>query len=269
MKIASWNVNGIRACVKRGFLDWLARERPDVVCLQETKCAQDQLAEEDHARIAALGYRTFWHCAERKGYSGVATFTRKPPLFVTRGVAFENGEGRILVTEHGDLTIYNVYFPNGRQREDGPDPDRLRFKLEFYDSLLHVVEEERAEGKSVVVTGDWNTARSEVDIARPKENVGVTGFTPVERETLERYFALGWVDAFRHLHPPELYDGKRPEERDYTWWTYRAGARDRNIGWRIDYHCVSPDLVRRLAAATIQPDVFGSDHCPVLLELAT
>jgi len=267
MKIASWNVNGMRAVVRKGFFEWLERESPDLVCLQETKCTKEQLGEGDHARLADLGYETYWHCAERKGYSGVATFARRAPLFVTYGVPFENGEGRVLVSEHGDFTLYNVYFPNGRQRDDGPDPGRLRFKLEFYENLLHTAEEERAEGKALIISGDWNTALEEIDIARPKENTNVTGFTPIEREALQRWIDHGWVDAFRRLHPPSLYEGKRPEERDYTWWTYRAGARDRNIGWRIDYHVIAPDLVPKLRAATIQPHVLGSDHCPVLIEL--
>jgi exodeoxyribonuclease III len=267
MKIASWNVNGIRACVKHGFVEWLARERPDIACLQETKCTPDQLPEEEHERIRALGYRTFWHSGVRKGYSGVATFTLAEPLFVTYGIPFENDEGRILVTEHGDFTLYNVYFPNGRQRDHGPDPERLKFKLEFYGNLLHVLEEERAEGKHLVVSGDWNTALAEIDIARPKENENVTGFTPIEREALARYVEAGWIDTFRHFHPAHLYAGRKPEERDYTWWTYRAGARDRNIGWRIDYHFVSAELKPLLAAASIQPAVMGSDHCPVLVEL--
>ena len=268
MKIASWNVNGIRACARKGFfLEWLARERPDVVCLQETKCSQDQLPEQVHERIETLGYKSFWHCAERRGYSGVATLSRKEPLFVTRGVPFENGEGRVLVTEHGDFTLYNVYFPNGRQREDGPDPERLAFKLAFYDNLFHVLEEERAEGKRLVISGDWNTAHTEVDLARPKENDGVTGFLPGERQALQRYVDHGYVDTFRHFHPAARYAGMRPEERDYTWWNYRVGARDRNIGWRIDYHFVNAEMVDSLAGATIQPDVLGSDHCPVVVEL--
>jgi exodeoxyribonuclease-3 len=267
MKIASWNVNGVRASIKSGLLDWLERERPDVACLQETKCAQDQLSEEDHARITALGYKTLWHCAERRGYSGVATFTRKEPLFATYGVPFENREGRVLVTEHGDFTLYNVYFPNGRQRPDGPDPERLRFKLEFYDNLLHVLEEERAEGKHVIVSGDWNTAHCEIDIARPRENANVTGFTPVEREALHRYVERGWIDTFRYFHPPGIYEGKLATERDYTWWPYWAGARDRNIGWRIDYHFTNAEVAPLLKSASIQPSVMGSDHCPVLVEL--
>lgn len=267
MRIVSWNVNGIRACLKKGFLEWLVSASPDVVCLQETKATQDQLRDEDHAAIEAAGYHTYWHSAERKGYSGVATFCRKPPLFVSRGVPYERDEGRVIVSEHGDFTLYNVYFPNGRQREDGPDPERLAFKLEFYETLLAHLEEERAEGKSVIISGDWNTALTEVDLARPQANEGVTGFLPIEREALQRYVDAGYVDCFRHFHPAAGYADVKPEKRDYTWWTYRAGARDRNIGWRIDYHFVSAELLPRVSAAEIWPEVMGSDHCPITIEI--
>ncbi len=267
MRIVSWNVNGIRACLKKGLLDWLEAERPDVLCLQETKALVEQVPQKDLDRLSSLGYHAYWHSAERKGYSGVATFALEPAMFVSRGVPFERGEGRAVVTEHGAFTLYNCYFPNGRQTEQGPDPERLAFKLEFYDALFDLVEEERAEGKSVIVTGDWNTAHTEIDIARPKENRTVTGFLPEERETLSRWFAAGYCDVYRHFHPAGDYEGLPPEERDYTWWTYRAGARDRNIGWRIDYHVLTPDLVARATGATIRADVLGSDHCPIEVEL--
>jgi exodeoxyribonuclease-3 len=267
MRIIAWNVNGIRACIKKGLLDWLERASPDILCLQETKATEDQLSKADHERIGALGYTAYWHSAERKGYSGVATFCRQEALFVTRGVPFERGEGRVIVTEHGDFTLYNIYFPNGRQREDGPDPERLEFKLEFYDNLLHLLEEERAEGKNLIIGGDWNTAHAEIDIARPAENQKVTGFLPVEREALQKYLDAGYVDTFRHFHPAETYEGRKPEQRDYTWWTYRAGARERNIGWRIDYHFVNEELMPMLGSASILPEVVGSDHCPIVLEL--
>ena len=267
MQIVTWNVNGIRACIKKGLLEWIESFRPDVLCLQETKAAESQLSGAVRERIAQLGYTSTWHCAERAGYSGVATFCLAAPMFVTRGVPFERGEGRVLVTEHGAFTLYNVYFPNGRQREDGPDPERLAFKLEFYDAMLELLEEERAEGKNLVISGDWNTALTEIDIARPKENENVTGFLPVERAALRKYVARGYVDTFRHFHPPSIYEGKPPEQRDYTWWTYRAGARERNVGWRIDYHFVNREFVGVLRSARILPEVLGSDHCPVVVDL--
>ncbi|RMF20379.1 MAG: exodeoxyribonuclease III [Deltaproteobacteria bacterium] len=268
LRIVSWNVNGIRACVKKGFLEWLAKDLPDVLCVQETKASPDQVPRAVHERLDELGYKAYWHTAERKGYSGVATFCRTEPLFVTRGVPFERGEGRVIITEHGSFTLYNVYFPNGRQRPDGPDPERLEFKLEFYDAMLELVEQEREAGKNVVISGDWNTAHTEIDIARPKENENVTGFLPVEREALQRYVDSGFVDTFRLFKPADSYEGLPPEKRDYTWWTYRAGARDRNIGWRIDYHFVNREFVGAVKGASIEAHVEGSDHCPIAVELA-
>lgn len=267
MRIVSWNVNGIRAVLKKGFLDWLRADRPDVLCLQETKARPEQVPAADLEAIEALGYHLFWHPAERKGYSGVATFSRVKPLFVSRGVPFERDEGRVLVTEHGDFTLYNVYFPNGRQTPEGPDPERLRFKLDFYASLLEVVDEERAEGKNLVVCGDWNAAHTEIDLARPEANRTVTGFLPEECAALQTYIDHGFVDTFRHFKPASAYDGLPPEERDYTWWTYRAGARDRNIGWRIDYHFVNEELLPSVESSTISMHVMGSDHCPLTLEV--
>lgn len=267
VRIVSWNVNGIRAVLKKGFHDFVAREKPDILCLQEVKATPEQLPVADRERLEALGYGIHWHAAKRPGYSGVATLTRRDALFVTKGVPFEREEGRVLVTEHGDFTLYNVYFPNGRQTDDGPDPERLAFKLEFYATLLEHLEEERAEGKNLVVSGDWNTALEEIDLARPKENQDQTGFLPEERAALRAYVENGWVDSFRHFHPARLYEGRKPEERDYTWWTYRAGARARNVGWRIDYHFINRELVAKLAGAAIWDDVHGSDHCPVVVDL--
>ncbi|MFP6626300.1 MAG: exodeoxyribonuclease III [Deltaproteobacteria bacterium] len=267
MRIVSWNVNGVRAAIKKGFIDWLAEDRADVVCLQEIKATEDQLPAQALARIAELGYHCYWHPAARKGYSGVATLSLEEPLFVSRGVPFENDEGRVLVSEHGQFTLYNIYFPNGRQTPDGPDPERLAFKLKFYEALLAVLEEEREEGKKLVISGDWNTAYGEVDLARPDENRRVTGFLPIEREALQAYIDRGYVDTFRKVRPAGSYDGLKPEQRDYTWWTYRAGARDRNVGWRIDYHLVSQELASAVSGASIQADVMGSDHCPIDVEL--
>jgi len=267
MRIVSWNVNGIRAIIKKGFFEWLAAERPEILCLQEVKATEQQLAEADRERISELGYEIAWHPAERAGYSGVATFMRQPPLFVTKGLAFEQGEGRILVTEHGAFTLYNVYFPNGRQREDGPDPERLKFKLAFYADLLDVLEEERSEGKNLIISGDWNTAHTELDLARPKENEGVTGFLPEERQALQRYVDAGYVDTFRRFRPVSAYRGLPPTKRDYTWWTYRAGARDKNVGWRIDYHFVNEEFAASVNGAAICMDVMGSDHCPIAIDI--
>lgn len=268
MRIVSWNVNGIRAWAKRDGLDWLADCRPDVLCLQETKALEEQLPREARERIAGLGYHATWHSAARAGYSGVATFSLEKPAFVTKGVPFERDEGRVVITEHDAFTLYNVYFPNGRQREDGPDPERLAFKLEFYERLLEQVEEEKEHGKNLVIAGDWNTAHTAIDLARPDENEGTTGFLPVEREALQRYVSAGFVDTFRYFHPASDYEGVDPRKRPYSWWTYRAGARDRNVGWRIDYHFVNEEFVRKVRGAEIWSEVQGSDHAPVVLDLA-
>lgn len=252
MKIISWNVNGIRAAVKKGFLDWLDEEQPDILCIQETKAHKEQLTNEiltDH------GYHTYWHSGERKGYSSVATFCKDEPHFVQEGLGIEkyDREGRVLLTEHDDFLLYNIYFPNG-QRDHG----RLQYKLDFYDELLPIINEQVESGNNVIVTGDWNTAHHPIDLARPKANLKTSGFMPIERERLDTYESYGWVDTFRHFHD----EGDR-----YSWWSYRFGARDRNVGWRIDYFFVNEDMMDLCVDADIHDDVMGSDHCPVSLTL--
>jgi len=253
MKLISWNVNGVRAVVKKGFLDWLDQEQPDILCLQETKAHIDQLAAEiltDH------GYHTFWHSGERRGYSGVATFCKEEPLYVQEGLGIEryDAEGRVLLTEHENFLLYNIYFPNGQK-----DDERLQYKLDFYDELLPIINEQVESGNNVVVTGDWNTAHHPIDLARPKQNVNTSGFMPIEREKLDMYVENGWIDTFRLFHP----EGDR-----YSWWTYRFGARERNVGWRIDYFFVNEGFVDNVEDADIHDEVVGSDHCPVSLELS-
>jgi len=253
MKLISWNVNGVRAVVKKGFLDWLDQEQPDILCLQETKAHIDQLAAEiltDH------GYHTFWHSGERRGYSGVATFCKEEPLYVQEGLGIEryDAEGRVLLTEHENFLLYNIYFPNGQK-----DDERLQYKLDFYDELLPIINEQVESGNNVVVTGDWNTAHHPIDLARPKQNVKTSGFMPIEREKLDMYVENGWIDTFRLFHP----EGDR-----YSWWTYRFGARERNVGWRIDYYFVNEGFVDNVEDADIHDEVVGSDHCPVSLELS-
>ena len=250
MKLVSWNVNGVRAAVKKGLLDWLDYERPDILCIQETKAHIDQLSSEileDH------GYTTYWHSGERRGYSGVATFSREEPLFVQEGLGIEkyDREGRVLLTEHDGFLLYNIYFPNGQK-----DDIRLQYKLDFYDDLLPIINEQVESGNNVIVTGDWNTAHFPIDLARPKENVKTSGFMPVERERLDTYVDNGWVDTFRLFHQ---------EPNRYSWWSYRMGARDRNIGWRIDYFFVNDNFSQNCLDADIHDGVMGSDHCPVSL----
>ena len=253
MKLISWNVNGVRAVVKKGFLDWLDQAQPDVLCLQETKAHVDQLTSEiltDH------GYHTYWHSGERRGYSGVATFCKEEPLYVQEGLGIEryDAEGRVLVTEHENFLLYNIYFPNGQK-----DNERLQYKLDFYDDLLPIINEQVESGNNVVVTGDWNTAHHPIDLARPKQNVNTSGFMPIEREKLDMYVENGWIDTFRLFHQ----EGER-----YSWWTYRFGARERNVGWRIDYFFVNEGFLDNVEDADIHDEIMGSDHCPVSLELS-
>ena len=241
-----------QSCCKKGFLDYLADEEPDILCIQESKAHKEQLTSEileDH------GYYTFWHSGVKKGYSGVATFSKKEPLFVQEGLGIQkyDDEGRVLITEHDNFLLYNIYFPNGQK-----DDIRLQYKLDFYDDLLPIINEQVESGNNVIVTGDWNTAHHPIDLARPKENINTSGFMPIEREKLDNYVSHGWVDTFRLFHD---------EPSRYSWWTYRFGARQRNVGWRIDYFFVSQNMVDLCNDADIHDDIFGSDHCPVSLDL--
>ena len=253
MKLISWNVNGIRAMAKKGFLDWLADESPDVLCAQETKAHPDQLTNKLRQ---PPGYYTYWDSAERKGYSGVATFSKTEPLRVRAGFGIGefDVEGRALMTEYPGFKLFNVYFPNGKRSQE-----RLDYKLRFYASFLDYCDALHAQGERLIVCGDVNTAHKEIDLARPKEHEKTSGFLPEEREWIDRYLSRGFVDAFRALHPDEA--------EQYTWWHYITNARARNIGWRIDYHLVSESLMPAVTDARILSDVMGSDHCPILLEL--
>ncbi len=252
MKLISWNVNGVRAVHKKGFLEWLEDAEPDILCLQETKAHVDQLSKEileDH------GYHTYWHSGDRKGYSGVATYCKEEPLYVQEGLGVDiyDREGRVLITEHPNFLLYNIYFPNGQK-----DEDRLQYKLDFYDDLLPMINDQVESGQNVIVTGDWNTAHHPIDLARPKENIKTSGFMPIERERLDIYVEHGWVDTFRLFHD---------ESDRYSWWTYRFGARERNVGWRIDYFFVNEGFTDQVLDADIHENVMGSDHCPVSLEV--
>jgi len=252
MRLLSWNVNGIRAVAKKGFLDWLEKESPDVLCLQETKAHLEAL----EGRLAEPeGYHAFWNPAERKGYSGVATFSREKPKNVHYGMGIPRFdiEGRIVRLEYPGFDLLNVYFPNGTSGDD-----RLRFKMEFYDAFLDHAEALRAEGRKLVIAGDVNTAHKAIDLKNARANEKNSGFLPEERAWLDKFVAHGYVDTFRMFHP---------EPDQYTWWTYRANARARNIGWRIDYFFVTEDFTSRVVDAFIQPEVTGSDHCPVGIEI--
>ncbi len=252
MRILSWNVNGVRAVTKKGMLDWLDREQPDILCIQESKAQPDQLAKK---LLNPKGYQGIWHSAERKGYSGTATFTKHEPLSVSvMGREEFDVEGRVQVLEFKDFTLINAYYPNSR-----PERARIQYKLDFCDAMLDVANELKQKGKNVVICGDYNIAHTEIDLARPKQNENNPGYYIEEREAMTAFLEQGYVDTFRHFHPDE--------KGHYSWWSYRAKARERNVGWRIDYHCVNKEFIDRVRSARILPEVMGSDHCPVEIDL--
>lgn len=215
MKIFSWNVNGIRAVQKKGFIEWVLKEKPDILCLQETKAHIEQLDDE---LVNIPGYYSYFSSGERKGYSGVATYTKQKPLSVSHGIGVErfDSEGRILVTEYPEFTLLNIYFPNGQK-----DEDRLKYKMEFYDAILDYCEELKKQGKKLIISGDYNTAHKEIDLKNPKENEDRSGFLPIERAWLDKFISYGYIDTFRYFYP---------DEEKYSWWSYKFKARDRNIG---------------------------------------
>lgn len=253
IRVLSWNVNGIRAVHKKGFLNWLGSESPEVLCLQETKATLDQLPAD---LVKPPGYTSYWNSATKKGYSGVAVYTRQEPLAVEMGVGVQrfDQEGRFIRMDFPDFTLLNIYFPNGKM-----GPERLRFKLDFYDDFLRYIETLRSEHRNLVFVGDLNTAHSEIDLARPKENEKISGFLPIEREWIDKVVDRGYADTFRTLHP---------ETVRYSWWDLKSRARERNVGWRIDYVFVTPELLPSVKKAFILTEVTGSDHCPVGIELA-
>lgn len=254
VRILSWNVNGIRAVHKKGFLEWLAAESPDVLCVQETKAAPDQLPVD---LLEPRGYHGYWHSAERKGYSGVAVFSRIEPLAVSTGLGIEpfDVEGRLLRLDFEDFTLFNIYFPNGKS-----GAERLKFKLDFYDAFLDYVEALRKQQPRIAFAGDVNTAHNEIDLARPKENEKVSGFLPVERRWMDKLLERGFVDTFRSFHPDRV---------QYSWWDLKSRARERNVGWRIDYFFVTSEMLDSVRDAFILNEVMGSDHCPIGVELQT
>lgn len=250
--IWSWNVNGLRAILGKDFIPIVQRESPDILGLQETKLQEHQIPEE----LAALGkYEVNWSHAERKGYSGTAIFSKEKPISFSEsfGVSEFDSEGRITIAEYPQFILFNIYFPNGQK-----DEVRLDFKLRFYDKALEIMQAKRATGKAVLVAGDFNTAHQEIDLANPKENEKTSGFLPIERAWLDKLVEQGWIDTFR------LFD---PSPQQYSWWSYRAGARPRNVGWRIDYFFVDKEHQSQISRAGIRQDVLGSDHCPVYVEL--
>lgn len=250
--IYSFNVNGIRAIHKKGFLEWINNANPDILCLQETKAQKEQLPEE---LINIKGYKSYWHSAEKKGYSGVAIYAKKEPENIIYGIGNNlfDIEGRAIFIEYDKFILANAYFPNG-----GRGPERVDYKLKFYDELFFFLEKNYRDRKGVIVVGDYNTAHKEIDLARPKENEKNTGFLPEERQWIDKIINLGYVDIFRKFN-------KEPEQ--YTYWDMFTRARERNVGWRIDYFMVSNDIEKFITKAQIHSDIFGSDHCPISIEL--
>jgi exodeoxyribonuclease-3 len=251
IRILSWNVNGIRSVLEKGFRDWLKRESPDILCLQETKASPDQL---DGSLTSPAGYTTYWNNPSKKGYAGVAVYTKKKPASFKEDFSVKsfNTEGRTLILDFKDFILINAYFPNGRM-----GPDRLKYKLEFYDKFLKFVD--GLTNRNLVICGDFNTAHKKIDLARPKENEMFSGFLPVEREWMDKFISHGYADTFRQFNE---------EEGQYTYWDYKGRARERNVGWRLDYFFVAEKLLSRVKNAFIMPEVTGSDHCPVGIEIS-
>ena len=249
MNLISWNVNGLRAVLKKNFLEFLEAEQPEVLCLQETKCHPDQVEQ-----LWPASYTTYWNSAEKKGYSGTAIFTKSRPLAVTPhlNIAEHDREGRVLTAEFADFFLVNVYTPNSKR-----ELERLPYRQQWDKDFLAYLKKLEKK-KPVVLCGDLNVAHTEIDLANPKANIGNHGFTPEERAGFDAFVAAGFVDTFREF---EKGGGH------YTWWSPMSGARARNIGWRLDYFLISAALKPRLKRAGILPNVLGSDHCPVVLEL--
>lgn len=255
MRIISWNINGLRALHKKGlFLDFLKKENPDILCLQETKAEEDQLPDEVKKTEEYHSY--FSSSEKKKGYSGVAIYTKEKPVEVKYGIGIKkfDEEGRVIVALYDSFVLLNVYFPNG-----GQGPDRLAYKLEFYDAFWEYVEKLKKEGLNIIFCGDVNTAHKEIDLARPKANETKTGFLLEERAWIDKVEDGGYVDVFRHFYPEK--------KEQYTYWDLKSRARERNVGWRLDYFFVNDSFVKNVKSIKILSDIFGSDHCPVMLEL--
>lgn len=252
IKIICWNVNGIRAVYRKGFQEWFLEEKPDILCLQETKATRKQFPSSIR-RIK--DYHTYFSSAERKGYSGVALYTKLKPKKVEKGFQIEeyDREGRTIIADYGDFVLFNIYFPNGKM-----SPERLQFKLDFYEAFLEYADKIKEKGKNIVVCGDLNTAHKEIDLARPKQNEKISGFLPVERAWIDKFISHGYVDTFREFN-------QEPEQ--YSWWSYRTRARERNVGWRLDYFFVNKEFMNQVEASYILSDVMGSDHAPIGLDL--
>jgi len=253
IRLLSWNINGLRAIYRKGFLDWFRATRPDILCLQETKASEKQIPEE---LKSIPGYEVFWAAAEKKGYSGVGLYTRLAPRVVEKswGVRKFDIEGRVILADYDSFILFSIYFPNGKISKA-----RLRYKMAFYDEFLTYVDRLRRRDKRLVICGDVNTAHKEIDLARPKENSKVSGFLAEERAWIDKFLKLGFIDTFRVFNK---------DAGQYTWWDLKTRARERNVGWRIDYFYITENLRKNLRSAFILKDVMGSDHCPIGIDIA-
>jgi exodeoxyribonuclease-3 len=252
MKLITWNVNGIRAAARGDFLNWFEKESADIICIQETKANAAQLGEE---LLHPQNYNSYWHSAQKAGYSGVAIYSKKEPLSIQTGIGIPtvDSEGRVLIAEYSHFVMINAYFPNSQR-----DHARLGYKLEFCNQMLQVLDQFKHKGKQVILCGDFNIAHREIDLKNPKSNMNNAGFLPEERAWMGKFLEQGYVDVFRHFNP---------DPGHYTWWSYRPGVREKNIGWRLDYFVVNEEFKDRLKASAHQIHIKGSDHCPVVAQL--
>lgn len=252
MRLLMWNVNGLRAVYNKNFLEWFDEQQADIYCIQETKSHLSQIPDE---LINRPGYYSYFTQAEKRGYSGVALWTKKKPINISDklGIPRFDSEGRYIRADFPEFILFNIYFPNGKA-----SPERLQYKMDFYETFLKKVVDLLNEGHKIIICGDINTAHKEIDLARPKENSSISGFLPIEREWIDRLLQTGFLDTFRYFNT---------EPGQYSWWDYKSRARERNVGWRIDYFLISENLKDNLKSAFIQSEVYGSDHCPVGIDL--
>jgi len=254
IKIISWNVNGIRATIKKGLWEFMKSDKAEIYCFQETKAKAEQVP---NTFDVPTEYYSYFNSAEKAGYSGVATYTKIEPRIVINGIEEEDTyvdrEGRILITKFDEFTLLNVYFPNGKK-----DKGRLLFKMHFYEFFLKYINNLRSNGEKVIFCGDVNTAHDEIDLARPDDNESISGFLPEEREWIDNLVDNGWIDTYRMINGDKV---------EYSWWSARSGARNRNVGWRIDYFFVDEAIKNLVKNAFIMTEVLGSDHCPIGIEV--
>lgn len=251
LTIHSWNVNGMRSVLRNGFHEWLEKAQPDVLCLQETRVMPDQIADSDRSPGK---YTSFWMPAKKKGYAGTGIYTKHEPISISSmGKSEFDDEGRVQLVEFKDFTIVNGYWPNSQ-----PERKRIDYKLKYCQSVRQLCNTLVKQGRNVIVCGDFNIAHEPIDLARPKENEKNPGYLPEERAEMSRFVKAGYVDTFRHFCK---------EPGHYSWWSFRTNARAKNVGWRIDYHVVNKDFIGRVKSASILCDVYGSDHCPVSVEV--